>query len=228
MYDVVTLLADLRLYDFSVPAHLDSQEKERERTLKTDYFKKRFIVSRAVMKPVLQHLVGETMVSHHLLERGENGRLKVHGRPDIFISLSYSGTCIALTLGKQKTGCDIEMVRPLDIRKIRSCSLFDQKPGNEKEQTLHFLQQWTMVEAYAKLRDMNLYPLLKERYYFNDTHFVSYQADRHSVLSLASDSPLKKNVLLWADPVDWPTISSSDHPGGERFGGRADSGFRQV
>ncbi len=217
MCDVVTLLADIRLFDFSVPAHLDSQERERERTLKSDYFKKRFIVSRAVMKPVLQHLVGESMVSHNLLEREENGRLKVHGRPDIFISVSYSGTCIALTLGKQKTGSDIEMVRPLDIRKIRSCSLFDQKPGNEQEQTLHFLQQWTMVEAYAKLQDMSLYPLLKERYFFKDTHFVSYQTDHHLVLSLASDSPLKKNVLLWIDPGDWPTLSSSELMGGQSF-----------
>ena len=60
-----------------------------------------------------------------------------------------------------------------------------------------------MLEAYAKLRDLPLYPLVKERFQLADTHFLSYCIDRRTILSLATGSPLLKTILLWTDPEDW-------------------------
>jgi 4'-phosphopantetheinyl transferase len=198
------------MFDFSVPSILSYEERERVRTFKSEYFKQRFIVSRSLMKAVLQEIVGETMAPGLIVRQETPGRVILQGRSDIFLSLSYSGTCLALTLGKQKIGSDIEMLRQPEMRKIRSCPLFDMKPGNKKEHTLHFLRQWTMVEAYAKLRDMNLYPLINERFNFNNTSFISYLIDNRAVLSLAADSPAGKSALLWMNPEDWLSDSSSE------------------
>ncbi len=134
----------------------------------------------------------------------------VHGRPDIFISLSYSGTCIAVSVAKRKMGSDIEMVRPLDIRKVRSCFFFeDSLYKNEKERRCHFLQVWTMMESSAKLCDISLYPLINERFFSVDTHFVSYYINRQAILTLAYKGSPVKEILLWIDPEQWRHISSS-------------------
>jgi 4'-phosphopantetheinyl transferase len=213
------------MYDLSFRTILSEREKERERNFKSEYFRQRFIVSRSLMKAVLQEIIGETKASRLSLRQKTRGRVFLHGRSDIFLSLSYSGTSLALTLGKQKIGSDIEMVRQLDLRKVRACPLFDMKPESKKEPILHFLHQWTMLEAYAKLRDMNLYPIIHERFYFNDTRFISYLIDNQVILSLASDSPAGKSALLWIDPKDWfsasslekNTLGSSATPGGETY-----------
>ena len=200
-YDVITFLADLGTHHPPVSMILDRKEKKREHAFKTEYFKERFAVSRSLIKKILQPLIKAKTLSDVSLDKENTGRITIQNRPDICISLSYSGTFIALTVGKQETGSDIEIVRPLDIRKIRTCSLFnDTESSNDTDRARCFLQQWTMVEAYAKLRDMNLYPLLKERFIFTDVHFLSYLIDQNSVLSLASGAHNFKNILLWIDP----------------------------
>jgi 4'-phosphopantetheinyl transferase len=195
-YDIITFLADFGEYETPDTTILDDREKERERTFKTDHFKKRFIVSRIILKQILKQIVGKEIGSNIVLGQENNGRVILQGRTDIHISLSYSGTSIALTLGKKKVGSDIELIRPLTMRKIQSCSFFEKKSGDEKELTLYYLQQWTMMEAYAKLRDMNLYPIIRERYWLKDTHFISYLINEQSVLSIASGSPTDNSALF--------------------------------
>ena len=199
--DVITFLVDLGTYHPPVSMILDRKEKKREHAFKTEYFKERFTLSRSIIKKILQPLIKAKTPSDVHLDRENRGRITIQNRSDISISLSYSGSFIALTVGKRKTGSDIEMVRPLDMRKNRSCSLFDNSEfSNDTDSTRCFLQQWTMVEAYSKLRDMNLYPLLKERFILTDVHFLSYLIDQNSVLALASDTHIPRNSLLWIDP----------------------------
>ena len=89
-------------------------------------------------------------------------------------------------MAKRKIGSDIETVQPADLRKIRSSPLFDpSKCKNKKEESIHSLHLWTLVEAYAKLRDRNPYPLLNSSSLLPDAGFVSYCIDRKFILSLA-------------------------------------------
>jgi 4'-phosphopantetheinyl transferase len=214
-YDVITFLADLGMYDPSFSPILDKKEQDQEQAFKTEYFKKRFAVSRSIMKHLLKPLVGAKTSSDVLLGKEKKGRIRVHGRPDICISLSYSGCCIALTVGKQKIGSDIEVVRPLDIRKARSCPLFDNTGcSNEHERTLHFLQVWTMMEAYAKLHDRNPFPLLTGGSIPDDAHFVSYSIGGHFLMSLAFGADTVKDTLLWIDPPRRQPCSSAEHIAG--------------
>ena len=61
---------------------------------------------------------------------------------------------------------------------------------DKKEESLHTLHAWTLVEAYAKLRDTNPFPLLSGTTFFPDAGFATYCIDEQAVLSLAWD-PVK-------------------------------------
>jgi 4'-phosphopantetheinyl transferase len=210
--DILTFLADLGMHtDSTLPLILDRKEKEQEQVFKTKYFKERFTVSRSILKHILAPILEANDPTTILLSKEKEGRIMVHGRPDIFISLSYSGTCIAVSVAKRKIGSDIEVVRPLGIRKARRYSLVEDSAGNNrKEGSSHFLQVWTMMESYAKLCDMNLYPLIQDRFFFGDARFVSYLIDRHTILTLAYKGDPLKDTLLWIDPEHWQHCSSSE------------------
>lgn len=195
-HDAITFLADIGMYDPSCSAMLDPEERKQKRAFRSEYFRRRFTLSRWIMKNVLRQLTGPEVI----LKKERTGRIAVTGRPDIWLSLSYSGPCMAITLGKKKIGSDIEIIRPLDSRKLGGSSHFI---GTKGDPAHHFLRQWTMLEAYAKLHDLPLYPLVKERFPLADAHFRSYCIDRRTILSLATGSPLWNTTLLWTDLEEW-------------------------
>ena len=189
------------MYNASLYPFLDALEKEQVKQLKSEYFKKRFAVSRSIIRRILKHIPETEHIPDIVLNKEKNGRIRVKNWPDVFISLSYSGPCIAVTMGKRKIGTDIEVVRQVELRKIRSSPLFDGSTcWNGKERIHSIFHLWTLVEAYAKLRDMSPYPLLSGKCLPFDASFVSYCIDRHAILSLAYDGTPMKNALFWIDP----------------------------
>jgi 4'-phosphopantetheinyl transferase len=222
-HDVLTFLAGTGMYDASLFHGLDGAEKERVRQFKSDYFKKRFAVSRSILRHILYHIPGTENNAEIALFKEKNGRIRVKNRQDIFISLAYSGSCIAVTIGKRKIGSDIELVRPVNINRIRSSPLFDSlMSGNGKDDDQHLLHVWTLLEAYAKFHDMSLYPLVNTRFFLPDAHFVSYLIDQRSILTLAGDPGLIKDTLLWIDPETFSpggknTPCSSSLSGGDTY-----------
>ncbi len=205
-HDAITFLADTGMYDASLYGNLDRAEKERVLQFKSDYFKKRFIVSRSLAKCILNLLPGTGKTERVVLSRGKKGML-VHGRNDLFLSLSYSGSCIALSIGKQKIGSDIEMVNSSEIKKVLSSPLYNAIPcGNRNEEPVRALHLWTLVEAYAKCKDKNPFPLLAADTFFPDAGFVSYWFDRHAILSLAYDSGTIDHAVFWMDPAPFASV----------------------
>jgi 4'-phosphopantetheinyl transferase len=218
-HDVLTFLADTGMYDTSMHRGLDSAEKERVLQFKSEYFKKRFIVSRSLIKCILRYIPGTGNRDEIVLSRKNKGILVV-GWQDLFCSLSYSGSCIALSVAKRKVGIDIEGVRPVDIRKIRSSPLFDDsKCRNIKEVSRHALHVWTLMEAYAKLRDTNPFPLLTSPRFFHDAGFKSYCIDEQAILSLAWDYGLIKDTLLWIDPETFSLTGKNTPCSSSLYGG---------
>lgn len=205
-HDVITFLADTGMYDASLYDNLDSAERERVLQFKSDYFKKRFIVSRSLAKCILHCLPGTEKTEKVVLSRGKKGML-VQGRNDLFLSLSYSGSCIALSMGKRKIGSDIEMVNSSEIKKVLSSPLYNAiKCGNRNEESVRALHLWTLVEAYAKCKDKNPFPLLAANTFFPDAGFVSYCFDRHAILSLAYDTGTIDHAVFWIDPATFASI----------------------
>jgi len=199
--DVITFLADLGMYHPSLYDDLDNSEKEQEQKFKTAYFKKRFTVSRSILKHILPPILGtKKEPSDILLGKEKKGRIILHSRPDIGISLSYSGPCIAITVAKQKIGCDIEVVRPIKDNKITSCPVFINYPCmDDKEKTRQVIHVWTLVESYAKLFDENPYSLLNPNVVFREANFVSYYINKYLILSLASEKKQFADSLVWLD-----------------------------
>jgi len=197
---MLTFLVGLGIYHPYFSTYLDQHEKEKELEYKTDISKKRFVVSRTIIKHILKNILPVPGLSDIILIRKKYGRILIKDVPEVYISLSYSGTCIAITLGKQKIGNDIEVVRHVDIRKIKSYPLFaDTKSRNEKERIRNFLQMWTLIEAYVKLQDRSTYSCLVEKEIFRDANFVSYCINNSSILSLATGSEQVKDALFWLD-----------------------------
>jgi 4'-phosphopantetheinyl transferase len=219
-HDVITFLADTCMYDPSLYNGLDSAEKERVLQFKSDYFKKRFIVSRFLAKSILRRLPGTANEENVVISRGKKGML-VQGRKDLFFSLSYSGSCIALSLGKRKIGSDIEMVNAGEIRKVLSSPLYGAtKCGNRHDDPFRALQLWTLVESYAKFRDINPFPLLTTTTFLPDTGFMSYCFDTKAMFSLAYPAGNLDHAMFWIDPATFAAdvkkeTCSSSLPGGD-------------
>jgi hypothetical protein len=198
--DTLTFLVDLGIYRPAFQAFLDPAERERELLFKTVISRERFVVSRTILKHILRAVLPAGSAADVVLIRRDDGRILVKGYPELFISLSYSGTGIAVTVGKRKLGSDIEGVRPVNIEKIKSCLLFsDEDCQKGKASIHHFLQVWTLVEAYAKLHDSNPYPYLLWKELPRDGHFVSYCINNSFIFSLAYDLDEGKHALLWLD-----------------------------
>ena len=218
--DVITFLADLGMYHASLCNFLDEREKEHVQKFKTDYFKKRFTLSRSIIKLILQNILDTEHISDIVLSKKKNGRIIVRGRQDLYISLSYSGTCIAVSVGKRKFGSDIEVLRPVEMGKIKSCPLFyDKNCRNGKEQDRNVLFLWTLVEAYAKLYNKNPYQILNYRVLPEDAHFVSYCINQHAILSLAFSSDHMRDTLLWIDPGTFSTAMTTANYSSNIFNG---------
>jgi 4'-phosphopantetheinyl transferase len=206
VFNIITFLIDLGIYHPNLTNFLDEREKEQEQKFKTEYFKKRFTISRSITKIVLLNILDSMNISDIVLTKENHGRLIVKGRKDMYISLSYSGTSIALSVGKRKIGSDIEVLRPITIRKITSSPLFsDTHCRDAKEHSRTILHLWTLVEAYSKLHTRNPYQILKYPMLPDDARFVSYCINQHAIFSLAFRTGNMRNALFWIDPK---TVSS--------------------
>jgi 4'-phosphopantetheinyl transferase len=199
-HDAITFLVDRRIYHTSFTTFLTQGEKEQECIYKPLVSRQRFVVSRTILKHILREILSEEQVAEVVLIRNREGRILIRDHPSVFTSLAYSGTSIAITVGKRKLGSDIEGVRPVHDKKIISSPLFiEMKCKTEMEHTTRVIHVWTLLEAFAKFHDMNPYPLLKNNALFENTYFASYCIDQHSIFSLASGPGLLTDTLLWLD-----------------------------
>lgn len=199
-YDAITFLVDIRGYNPALHDFLTNDEKGRELRYKLLISRYRFVVSRSILKHILSAILEKKDIMDIILIRDEDGRIHVKDRSDIYISLSYNGTSIAITVGKRKLGSDIERVRPLRDKKITASPIFfDYLYAQGEERIQHVIHIWTLVESYAKLYDKNPYPLLNSCLPFENAEFMSYNIDQHMIFSLASVQGNLTGVLVWLD-----------------------------
>jgi 4'-phosphopantetheinyl transferase len=198
--DAITFLADLGMCHPYLFDLLDKREKEQVQKFKTEYFKKRFTLSRSLLKYILQPILAADNPSVIRLGKEKKGRVILPHRPEICISLSYSGPYIAITIGKQKIGSDLEVMRPVKANKISSSQIFINYPHTDDGEYLQrVIHVWTLVESCAKLYDENPYSLLKTSSLFKDANFVSYCINKHLIFSLAFKKKEFTDTLVWLD-----------------------------
>lgn len=199
-YDAITFLIDIGRYDPALHDFLTDDEKEHELRFKSVISRRRFVVSRAILKHILAKILPKMKISDVVLIRDNDGRIHVKDKPHVYICLSYYGTSIVITVGKRKIGSDIERVRPLMDRKITASPVFNNcRCAQGEERMRQVIHVWTLVESYAKLYDTNPYPLLNSCLPFENAEFVSYYIDQHTLFSLAFIQKNFTDVLVWLD-----------------------------
>ena len=199
-YDTITFLIDIGRYQPAFHDFLTDDEKEHELRFKPVISRRRFVVSRVILKHILARILPKMKISDIVLIRDKDGKIHVKDIPHVNISLSYYGTNIVITVGKRKIGSDIERVRPLLDKKITASPVFnDCRFAEGEERMRQVIHVWTLVESYAKLYDTNPYPLLNSCLPFKNAEFVSYYIDQHMIFSLASIEKNLTDILVWLE-----------------------------
>ncbi len=199
-HDAITFLIDLGVYRPALYDLLTNDEKAQERRFKPAISRRRFVVSRTILKHILSEILQEENIAGIILTRNADGRILVRDNPEVYICLSYYGISIAVTVGKRKLGSDIEGVRPVRDKKITASPIFRCYPcAQGQEHVRQVIHVWTLVESYAKLYDKNPYPFLNNCSPFEDADFVSYCINQDKIFSLASARGHVAEVLVWLD-----------------------------
>ena len=197
-HDAVTILVDEGAYRPDFRDLLTVGERDRVLRYRTPRSRRRFVLSRAVLKRVLSEILPEDDPGGVILTRNAAGRILVEGRPHVHVSLSYHDTGVAVSVGKRRLGSDLEGVRPIRDGKITASRAFqDRFRAEGTDRTERVIQVWTMVEACAKLHDANPYRLLGASSPFGDAEVVSYRIEDKQILSLALEPGPFTEVLVW-------------------------------
>jgi len=92
------------------------------------------------------------------IEKDTRGKPFFPERPDIFFSLSHTGSCVLCAVGSDPVGADVETVRPVS----RSVILKTCTPGELAE--FDFFELWTLKESFFKLFGQSDRPFYEHRF----------------------------------------------------------------
>jgi len=182
--DIIILLVDLDNYNVLSTEYLDETEKEEMDIFKTNYFKKRYIVSRKVLKYIICCLFNEQSISSVSTYKDEYGKVHVRGHEELHICLSYTGDIASLAISKIKVGIDIELEKLFSPKKI---SKYLYKPilrTKNSENDHDLLIVWTLKEAYSKFSNKSMLANLNKELDLSNVSHSSYILNEKYILSV--------------------------------------------
>ena len=182
--NILILLVDLDNYNVLSTEYLDETEKEEMDIFKTSYFKKRYIVSRKVLKYIICCLFNEQSISTISTYKDEYGRVHVRGHEELHICLSYAGNIASLAISKIKVGIDIELKKLFSPKKI---SRYLHKPilrTKDSESDHELLIVWTLKEAYSKFSNKSMLANLNKELDLSSVCHSSYILNEKYILSV--------------------------------------------
>lgn len=176
--------------------HLDVEEKEHLESLKTSYFKKRYIVSRIVLKCVLKYVLkdipGCILKDQCLSDIGtyndEYGKVHIRNHKELHICISYTENIVSLAISKVEVGIDIELKKSISpgkvLKYLQTPALKAEDFGNE----LDFLTAWTLKEAYCKFSNKSMLTSLNKELDLGSIFHSSYILNNKYILSVITDA----------------------------------------
>lgn len=186
--DILIFLIDLDDYDPLSMECLNNSEREHIDKLKTSYFKKRYVVSRTVLKHILCQLLNKSSVLEISTSKDECGEVNILNHKELHICLSYSENIATLAVSKVKVGIDVEIKRPLALKNtskyLQPFSPFPDKSESEAD----LLIAWTLKEAYCKFSNKSMLSILSKEPDFNNTFYSSSLLDNKYIFSIVTDS----------------------------------------
>ncbi|MGV8075714.1 MAG: 4'-phosphopantetheinyl transferase family protein [Methanosarcina sp.] len=190
------ILTDNILTNNILTDHLDMAEKEHLESLKTSYFKKRYIVSRIVLKCVLKYVLkdipGCILKDQCLSDIGtyndEYGKVHIRTHKELHICISYTGNIVSLAISKVEVGIDIELKKSISpgkvLKYLQTPALKAEDFGNE----LDFLTAWTLKEAYCKFSNKSMLTSLNKELDLGSVFHSSYILNNKYILSVITDA----------------------------------------
>jgi len=183
--DVLIFIADLKDYSVLDEEYLDKVEKIYLNSLKTEYFRKRYIISRLLLK-YLSGILKERPWSDMVTCKDEHGRVRVRDHNDLHVCIAYTENIVALAISKIEMGIDIEVIRSRSVASIsRSIdrTLSDSTPSRD---SFDFLARWTLKEAYCKFSNETMFSSLARKLDLSDVSHSSYVLDSKYILAFVT------------------------------------------
>lgn len=186
--DILIFLIDLDNYDALSTENLNNTEKEYLEKLQTLYFKKRFIVSRTVLKHIICNILKMESILNISTYKDRYGEGHILDHEDLHICISYSENIVALAISKFKIGVDIENKRPLELKNtlkyLHKTPLYTGNSINDSD----FLNIWTLKEAYCKFSNKSLFSFLNKEPDFNNASYFNFLLDNKYIFSIVTES----------------------------------------
>lgn len=176
----VTPLTDAALY-VSARAAVTAQRREKADRYRFDS-DKRLALGAGVLLSYGLKKAGIAELPEAFLY-GENGKPYIDGQ-DVFFSLSHSGNWALCAVSDCEVGCDIERIKPVDIKLARRFSPGEYasilRADEEKRQSL-FYRFWTLKESFMKATGLGFsLPLEQFQIELNDGISVIHSVDERS------------------------------------------------
>ena len=189
--DVLIFLIDLDSYDTLSVEFLNSIERGDLEKLQTIYFKKRYIVSRMVLKHILCIILNKSSALEISTYKDECGEVHILNHKEFHICISYSENVVTLAISKVEIGIDVEIKRPLALKNTLKFFQTTSSCADKLIVDTDILKTWTMKEAYCKFSNKTMFSILSKEPDFNNACYSNYVLDNKYIFSVITDSDLR-------------------------------------
>ncbi len=182
--NALIFLVNLNDYDIFSTKYLNEVEMEYLEGLQTGYFKKRYIISRTVLKHILCDIIRERPASGISTYKDGYGRVRIRNHSDLYICISYTQSTVVLAISKIEIGVDIELGKTLalksNLKNLGAKSLLTDDSVNEAD----LLKIWTLKEAYSKFSNKNMHLIFSKKLDLSGVSYFTYFLDNKYILSI--------------------------------------------
>jgi 4'-phosphopantetheinyl transferase len=186
--DVLIFLVDLDNYDTFDTSYLNRIELKYLERLQTSHFKKRYIVSRTVLKYILCKVANERSASEICTYKDGYGKVCVLNHNELCICISYTESIAALAISKVEVGIDIELARKLALKSTLKNLLMEPSLMDETVSEIDLLKIWTLKEAYSKFSNKNMHLIINKEIDLSSVSHSTYVLDSKYIFSVITHS----------------------------------------
>lgn len=186
--DALIFLVDLDNYDTFNTSYLSRIELEYLERLQTSHFKKRYIVSRTILKHIICKVANERSASEISTYKNEFGKVCVLNHNELCICVSYTESLAALAISKVDVGIDIELARKLALKSTfkNLCTKISLMDETVSETAL--LKIWTLKEAYSKFSNKKMHLIFNKELDLSSVNYSTYVLENKYVFSIVTRS----------------------------------------
>ncbi|MFY1110176.1 MAG: 4'-phosphopantetheinyl transferase family protein [Methanosarcinaceae archaeon] len=182
--DILIFLVDLEDYGTLSTECLDDMEMEGLERLKTGYFRKRYIISRMVLKYILCRILKGHSVSDMATYKDKCGKVHVSNHEELHVCISYTENIVVLAVSKFELGVDIEVKKKRSLANISKYLNTKTFQTDKSVNCLDLLTTWTLKEAYCKFSNKSIFSTFYRELDLNNVSYSSYIIDNEYILSL--------------------------------------------